>query len=633
MCGIAGIIAEDSKKYRQALKRMHEAMSHRGPDDEGFWESPSGRASLAHKRLRIIDLSENARQPMVSADGRFVLVYNGECYNYLDLKKRHSLKEIKWRCASDAEVVLELFARRGLAALNDLSGIYAAGVWNEEEKNFFLFRDRLGIKPVYYAMPKPKVFVFASEVRAILASGLVEPRISRAGLKSYLAYGFVQCPLTIVEGISELPPAYVLNLNQNFNLVFERYWSPPFPQNGSLIPLKGHWAEEIRHSFLQAVKSQIIGDVPVGVFLSGGVDSGAIVSGLAHLGISRPKTVTVSFPDYEQLDEGREAAQLACAMGSEHQDVPLSGSDMKRLLPEAMRAQDQPSCDAVNTYIVSKAAKEAGLTVALSGLGGDELFAGYGDFQRVPKAFKWRKRLAFMSPAFRGLLSTLPRNSRKCQKIGELFRGPSSLAGAFLASRRLFTSYQIDKVLNGSDGAQWASGLRDDDLCRLELETSLLDPRDAVSLCLLSTYTQSQLLRDCDAMGMAHAVEIRVPFLDNNFVEKVIRMGPAVRNYAGGKKTALLKALVGIVPAALGEKRKMGFTLPFEKWTREELRLEIERMLDFLVSPNSSLFSKKGTRLLWRDFVAKPEKVGWPRVWALYSLGTFLHQNNIDFSG
>ena len=632
MCGIAGIIAENSERFRQALMRMHQAMSHRGPDDEGFWQSPSDRAILSHKRLSIIDLSQNARQPMVSADGRFVLVYNGECYNYLELKQRPTLKEVKWRSSSDVEVVLELFARGGKAALHDLSGIYAAGVWDQEERKLFLFRDRLGIKPVYYAMPHPKVFVFASEVRAILASGLVERRVSRQGLRSYLAYGFVQCPLTIIEGIKELPAAHSLTLDENFDLVLERYWSPPFPQNGSLISLKEDGPERIRYSFLKAIKSQVMGDVPVGVFLSGGVDSGAIVSGLAHLGVSRRKTVTVSFPDYQRLDEGPEAAELASAMGCEHQEVPLSASHMEKLLPEAMRAQDQPSCDAVNTYIVSKAAKEAGLTVALSGLGGDELFAGYGDFERVPKASRWRRRLSILSPVFTALLPRLLGNDRKCQKIGELFRRPHSLAGAFLATRCLFTSYQIDEMFSSHNGAKWAPGQRDNRLRQLEWEASLLDPRDGVSFCLLSTYTQSQLLRDGDAMGMAHALEIRVPFLDDNFAQEVIQMGPALRTYAGGKKTAFLQALRGIIPPTLGEKRKMGFTLPFEKWTREELHPEIEKALHFLVSANNSPFSEKEIRVLWRNFAAKPERVGWPRVWALYALGTFLRQNDIDFS-
>jgi asparagine synthase (glutamine-hydrolysing) len=568
---------------------------------------------------------------MVSSDGGFVLVYNGECYNYGELRKRNILKDIKWRSSSDAEVVLELFARRGQAALNDLSGIYAAGVWNEREREFFLFRDRLGIKPVYYAMPAPEVFVFASEVRAILASGLLERRVSPEGLRSYLAYGFVQCPLTIAEGIKELPPAHLLSLDENFQVMLKRYWSPPFPQNGSLLPLKKERPDQIRESFLKAIKSQIVGDVPLGIFLSGGADSGALVCGLAHLGVSQCQTVTVSFPDYKHLDEGPEAAELASVMGCEHQEVSLSGSDMEKLLPETMRAQDQPSCDAVNTYIVSKAAREAGLTVALSGLGGDELFAGYGDFQRVPEALKWRKRLSLLSPILSGLLPRLSENGKKHQKIGELFRRPISLVEAFLAARRLFASFQIDEILSGANGSRWQK-VSSENLRELDSQTSLLDPRDGVSLCLLSTYTQSQLLRDCDVMGMSHSMEIRVPFLDDCFAQEVIKMGPAVRTYTGGKKTAFLQALAGIVPPTLGDKRKMGFTLPFEKWTREEMSQNIEGVLNFLGSTNHSLFSQEGIKKLWRDFTAKPEKVGWPRVWALYSLGTYFYENKLDFT-
>lgn len=629
MCGIAGILAEDAAQYRPALERMHEALRHRGPDGEGVWQSPGGQVLLAHRRLSILDLSECGRQPMVSADGRHVIAYNGECYNFRDLQSRDALRGLAWRSTSDTEVVLELLARQGSDALPELAGMFAGALWDERERSLLLFRDRLGIKPVYYATPQPGLFVFASEVRALLASGLVERRLDRAALESFLAYGFVQSPLTIIEGVRELPPAHWMSLRPGGTPAPRRYWTIPFPAAGESEPAGPELDQRIRDLFVSSVERHLVSDVPVGVFLSGGVDSGAILSAVARVSGGITKTVTAAFPDEDVFDEGQEARRLAQRAGAEHVEVPLSARDLLALLHESLEVQDQPSTDAVNTYIVSRAARQAGLTVVLSGLGGDELFGGYPSFRDVPRALRLHRSLRFLRPGAWEALARACRGDRRFVKIAELMRTDGSSLGCYLARRRLFSSSQIHRLLSERpDG--WIAGLEPAAHRDLAALSARLDPIDAVSLGELSVYMGSQLLRDCDVMGMAHSLEIRVPFLDNDLVDAVAAAGPAARRYDEGRKPAFVRAMDGIIDPALGRKRKMGFTMPFERWILGDLREQVEEVLTSNVLDGLGGFRPAAAAGLWSGFLRNPRRFGWTRPWSLYVLGRYVERHGLS---
>jgi asparagine synthase (glutamine-hydrolysing) len=561
---------------------------------------------------------------MATAGGRHVIVYNGECYNYRELKASRELAAIEWRSSSDAEVVLELLAREGEGGLQRMRGMYAGALWDEDSRRLLLFRDRLGIKPVYYAMPEPGLFMFASEVRAMLASGLVGRRVSPEAVVSYLAYGAVQCPYTMLEGVVELPPAHFLVIDDRASPRCQRYWQFLFSrgvQDGS-----GGSAERIRSAFLHAVGSHLVSDVPVGVFLSGGVDSGAIAC--AASGEGDLMGVTVTFPDAPEFDEGRRAREVAEFAGIRHVEVPMSGSDLRSCLTEALACQDEPTCDGLNTYVVSHAARAAGLKVALSGLGGDELFAGYPSFRDVPLIWRLRRALGAL-PLAREVCAAAGVRLQRLRKLQELASAPSGILSAYLVRRRLFTSAEISALLPGLGIDGWVPGIESERFEHLRDACASLSSSDAVSLAELSVYMLCQLLRDSDCMGMAQGLEIRVPFLDVGLVEAACALGDHVRDARNGAKRAFVHALGDILHPEIGTHRKQGFALPLQEWLLRDLRPEAEEVLLSGALCRALGFDAQTVARLWGQFVSKPKAVWWARPWALIALGRYLAHNDL----
>ncbi len=621
MCGIAGIVGNNSGEHRDAVVRMMAALEHRGPDGNGLWISPSGLCVLGHRRLAILDLSEAAHQPMVSLDGRFVLSYNGECYNFLELRKQFEDRGARFRSRGDTEVVLEALARDGAAALERFNAMFALALWDEQEKQLLLARDRFGQKPLYWA-PLGDGLVFASEVRALLASGLVERHISKAAVVSFLSYGAVQGPETIVAGVQLLPRATSLILRAGQAPRQSIYWRPSSSQR----PVA---ARDLRDAFVAAVKRHLVSDVPIGMFLSGGVDSSIITASACSVAKGAVKSLTVVFPDQPHQSEEEHARRIAQLMGAHHIEIPFTGRDMLSMLENALKQIDQPTIDAVNTYIVSRAARQAGLTVALSGVGGDELFGGYASFTEV----QWGLRLRRLSAPVRVLLGRLLKRSAPItvywSKLLDVLEAPARLVPVYLIRRKLFSSRWLRLLMPTVGGEGWLSGLDAEEEAALESLVEGQPSPDAVAHLELKSYLGQTLLRDTDVMGMACSLEIRAPFLDAEFADLALAQPPQARlPRRGTRKWLLIEAFRGWLPEENWCRPKQGFTLPFESWLRSELRQNIEEMVN---SPQHvpEWLDTRAVRTLWERFQSSPASIGWSRPWALLVLCHYLRQHKL----
>lgn len=634
MCGIAGIIANGVPDMGSCLARMSNKLVHRGPDDEGvsLWPagngSPSG-AGFAHRRLSIIDLSAAGHQPMSTPDGRFSIIFNGEIYNYRTLRKELETEGVQFKSHTDTEVLLQLYARRGTDCLRWLRGMFAFAVRDNETGELFVARDQLGIKPLYYYQTEG-LFIFASEVRALIASGLVPRRLSRAGLMSYLQNGSVASPATIIEDIRILAPGHYLVIKARRASSLEvrevSYTDDWLERAGAPVGLDRQAAVEVlRETLKESVRIHLESDVPLGPFLSGGIDSSAIVALMSQVSGNRPRTFSVVFSE-ERFSEAQHARQVARKFDTEHHEIHLGEQQLFDMLPAAIGAEDQPTMDGVNTYVVSKAVKEAGITVALSGLGGDELFAGYPTFRR---ALRLRSAARFPDSLRKGVASFGERvwnSSVQQKKLWQLLASDTTPAATCTISRQLFpfgdaSSFFVNRAefINGfnSNSARQANGFRGSDVI------------NDVSLYELRGYMANTLLRDTDCMSMAHSLEVRVPFVDVEVVRFVIGLPGEWKLNGGRPKPLLQDALGDLLPAEVARRPKMGFTLPFEEWMQSRLRDEIETTF-----ADDSQFTAIGlrpvaVREVWHRFLRAPRQVGWSRPWALYVLGRWCTQNQV----
>ncbi len=621
MCGIAGILGGNAAAHQDAVTRMLASMGHRGPDGSGVWTLPRGECVLGHRRLAILDLSPCAAQPMITSEGRFVLSYNGECYNFPELRKELVSGGVRFQSSGDTEVVLQSLAHDGQAALARFNAMFALALWDDREKRLLLARDRFGQKPLYWTTFHDGI-LFASEVRALLASGLVERRASAAGIRGYLCYGAVQGPHTIVAGIQLLPRATALSVTAGQTPQQSVYWQPPRAKKP--VPTR-----EIQEALAASVRRHLVSDVPIGLFLSGGVDSSAVVASACRQASGAVKSLAVVFPDQPRYSEAEHARRIARLSGADHSEIPMTGRDVLALLNQALDCMDQPTTDAINTYIVSQAALHAGLTVALSGLGGDELFGGYASFTDVPRLLKARRAIAPARAVARGLLNVLARSGGRRNKLIDLLDGPARLVPVYLIRRKIFTSRPLGELAPGLVGASWLNGLAPEREAELETLAGDRPLPDAIANLELEAYLGQTLLRDADVMGMACSLEIRAPFLDAEFAELVLAQPPAVRLPRGKvRKWPLIAALHEWLPQADWRRPKHGFTLPFEPWLTGILRPRVQEEIESF-GRSSDIFDIRQVRKLWQRFQNRPASVGWSRPWTLFVLGYYLHRHKL----
>jgi asparagine synthase (glutamine-hydrolysing) len=717
MCGIAGIVDFNGARDAGAIvRRMTATMVHRGPDDEGYLDD--GPIALGMRRLSIIDL-EGGHQPIFNEDESIAVVLNGEIYNFRELRSELESLGHVFRTRSDSEVIAHGYEEWGDDCVRHFEGMFAIAVYDRKSEvrgrksevrsqksevrnqelgvrshRLFLARDRLGMKPLYYyagvsdleethhgetehtenagrnpqsAIRNPQ-FLFASEVRTLLASGVVPKRLSRAALHSYLLFGSVSEPMTLVEGVLSLPPGHTLAIDLDAEVSSikpQPYWSIANGDQKSEVrsqkseirgqrsevrdrmsevnvgtptsyrfpltspALRSSPAARVRQLLVDSVRKHLIADVPIGIFLSSGIDSTSIAA-LASREAGAVHTFTVAFEETE-FNEAAMARRTATKLGTKHDELLLKSSEMLARLDEAIGALDQPSMDGINTYFVSAAARQAGLKVALSGLGGDEIFGGYKSTfgwtpryqriaavsSRVPEAV--RTAMAFAA-------STAGENLNRGdagRKIAALWNDSRSLPHPYFFARALFAPSQVSGLLNRAETngqALWWHWLSES----VE-QTRGLDSFAAVSCLEARSYLVNTLLRDTDSMSMAHSLEVRVPFLDHPLVEFVAQLPQEIKIGNGNPKGLLVDALADLLPAEVTAQTKRGFTFPWAEWLRGPLREKVETGLSSLSSLLREALNEGEVRRVWQSYLRG--KTSWSRPWSLYVLNEWVKRN------
>lgn len=624
MCGINGIFGiRDKEVAHEKIHAMNNCLKHRGPDDEGIFLDD--QVALGQRRLSIIDLSAAGHQPMYSSDKKFVIVYNGELYNYAELRAElTNLDSYTFNTHTDTEVVLAAFMVWGPACLDKFNGMYAFAIWNLATKDLFIARDRLGIKPLYY-FHADNIFAFSSEMRPLLNTGMVSKKVDEVGLVDYLRFHTVHAPRTIIQDIKMLMPGhYMYYKNQQVKL--HQYWG--LKENISKASEGKSYKEictDVRELLTKAVERRLIADVPFGAFLSGGIDSSAIVGLMSKVSKEKVKTFSITF-DESEFSEAKYAQLIAKKFGTDHHEIKLKPADLIDTLPEALKSMDHPSGDGINTYLVSKATKNAGITMALSGLGGDELFAGYPVYKYALK-LKKRQWLNFIPAGLRraaGGLLKIVRPSVASDKIAEMVGQKQIDVGSFYPIfRQILLDSQISKITN-------FKRLTPNSIC-LRVKDFDLNDREKwisqVSIADISTYMQNTLLRDTDQMSMANALEVRVPFIDYTLVEYVLGISDEHKEGEITKRL-LVDAMGDLLPSEIVHRPKMGFVLPWKYWLKNELRQFCSDKIGALAK--RKWFNETEINKLWEGFLNNDPKISWSYIWYLVILENWLQENAIE---
>jgi asparagine synthase (glutamine-hydrolysing) len=629
------------------VRRIAAAMRHRGPDDEGYLsDARVPGLALGMRRLSIIDLPAG-HQPVWNETHDVAVIFNGELYNYRELRERLGMLGHRFSTKSDTEVLVHGWEEWGEDLLGELRGMFAFALLDLRARYatapiLFLARDPLGIKPLYYTQSQDG-FAFASEVRALPAGGLGERKLSQDALTSYLLFGSVSEPVTMLEGVFSLPPGHrmLLYVPERRRTPRARPWWDVASSPAARDPKKprdlADAARRLRPMLEDAVRAHLIADVPVGLFLSSGLDSSTIAALAAR---TQPgiHSFTLTFPG-TPYDEAAAARSVAEHCGTQHREVPLDGGAVLTRIDEVLGALDQPTMDGVNTYFVSWAAREVGLKVALSGLGGDELFAGYSSFsdtQRMQKLI----RLAWFVPApLRRALAPLlasmagDRSSPDApRKAAGAWNFPDALPHPYFFTRSLFAPGQIEKVIEpqfrlsaiNADGVTldptWLGWLE-----RTAGEARKMESTAATAWLEMRTYMASTLLRDTDSVSMARSLEVRVPLLDTPLVEFVQTLPDAARLRPGAQKALLTDAIGDLLPPGILAQRKRTFTLPWEAWLRGPLRSRVQGSLAEPVAALVPYLQKNGMSQVWSAFVNG--KTSWSRVWSLFVLNEWCREN------
>lgn len=571
MCGIAGIFAfKDAAPPvdRKELRLIRDYMIARGPDGQGEWFSNNGRVAFGHRRLAIIDLTDGGAQPMASADGQLVITFNGEIYNYKELRKTLEGQGCIFRSDSDTEVLLHLYALNGENMLHDLRGMFAFALWDARKKAMLLARDAFGIKPLYYTLGQ-NTFRFASQVKALLAGGQIDTSPEPAGHTGFFLWGNVPAPYTLYRGIRALPAGH-------FQWVNEKGINAPSPYclisdilaQAASNPARGSLGDAfdaIQAAFSDSIAAHHISDVPVGMFLSAGIDS-ALITAMSIARGEKPHTLTLAFAEFADTaeDEAPLAEQIAAQFGTRHDTIAVKRADFQKQYHQLLTNMDQPSIDGINTWFVSKAAASRNMKVALTGLGGDEIFASYPSFIEVPRI----RRLA-------GPFSNFPSVGKQIRKLSSpilsrftspkyasMFEYGGTLGGAYLLRRALFLPWELPHMLDVDLARQGLMQLDTEDQLNATC-AAITQDRLAVSALEMNWYMRHMLLVDSDWASMAHSLELRVPFLDLPLLRTV---APWLASFPDLKKSNVAAALAPQLPNALLNKPKTGFSVPVRDW-------------------------------------------------------------------
>jgi asparagine synthase (glutamine-hydrolysing) len=604
MCGIAGIVTPDALAYRSALDRMVGKLTHRGPD--GCGAHLFSNCALGHTRLSIVDL-KSGDQPMLAGDGRTAITFNGEIFGYREIK--NNLPDYEFRTTSDTEVMLALYARYAEGMLRHLPGQFAFALWDERNQTLFAARDRFGEKPFYYAWGSRGEFVFASEIKSILASGLIKPKLNRAALRHYLQYLYIHPLETIYSNVFTLPPAHYLTV-KNGKATVEKYWDLPKPSGAISEP---DAIAEFKRLFEQSIERQLIADVPVAAFLSGGLDSSSVVA-VASQKYAGLRTFSFGFRD--SIDERPFARQIAEKYGTNHLELKDDGRDISDLMWEMARVYDEPFADSSNipTYLISQAASRYG-KVVITGDGGDELLAGYSGWYRplweMERAGRYPETAVALARWVAGISSRftlpIPGPLATTAHAGDLRNQYSSITEAYAEIKKVFGDHELQGLgINGNRNYEV-----------LQTKSDLKGSVDDAFRMDLSWYLPGDILVKTDRASMAHGLELRAPFLDVDLASFCISLPSSMKIRGSEDKWILRRAYETAWTDEIRKRGKCGFGAPVDKWLRQAQVADLKNRL--LNNPGHALFSLIGFAASRAIVVADDY-----RTWTLLVLGLWL---------
>ncbi|MGN6492503.1 MAG: asparagine synthase (glutamine-hydrolyzing) [Agriterribacter sp.] len=622
MCGIAGILSFSgvSADNSDAVVKMTNALAHRGPDADGFFIEKG--IALGHKRLSILDLSTASNQPFFDDSGRYVLVFNGEMYNYEEV--RSQLKDYPFKTSGDTETLMAAYSKWGVNCLKHFKGMFAFAVWDRQEEELRLVRDRMGVKPLYYYLDDDKI-IFASEIRSILSSGLVSRKICKEAIFEYFSYQSVSSPLTMVQGIKQLESGCYLSIKKG-EINKRQYWSVTDSASVFEYTDKVAIQANIRRLLVQSVQRRFVSDVPVGAFLSGGIDSSIVVGLMAEECKIRPATFNISFSEKE-YDESIYAEIIAKKFNAHHTKIQLSPTAMLDELENALSAMDTPSGDGINTFVVSKAIRQTGIKVALSGIGGDELFAGYPIFNQFQKLHAKKNSWKNTNLLRKVIAALMPvkQFSNKGYRLLQLLNCSSpDIDQVYPVLRQILSPTLIHKLLNVSEIKSTALQQK---LSSISTELNTLPVLSQVSAAEYLGYTQYTLLKDTDQMSMAVALEAREPFFDTDLIEYVMGIPDEYKQpvYA---KSLLVESVKPLLPDDIVFRKKQGFVFPWDLWMKKELRTFCEtRILEIC---KRDFVNADGLKQYWQRFLNNDSSIRWAEIWLFIVLEYWLEKNNVN---
>jgi asparagine synthase (glutamine-hydrolysing) len=613
MCGIAGFYSTSQKFSETNLKNMTTALSHRGPDADGFFFD--GICGLGHRRLSIIDLSAAANQPMFTPDERFAMVYNGEVYNFKELKKQ---LDTPLRTNSDSEVILALFAKMNIRAVYQLNGIFAFAIYDQFEKALYLFRDRIGVKPLYYYYDEEN-FAFASEIKSLLELPQIAKNLDKSAVADFLHLGYIPAPKSIFQNIHKMPAGSWLKISPQ-GLVQDQYWSlsekvydAATQKKLGILNREAEAKQQLKKTLLSAVNYQLVSDVPLGVFLSGGIDSSLVTALATQEADNQINTFSIGFKE-NKFNESEYARAVAKHLNTNHHELMVSTEEAKALIPQLIDIYDEPFADssAIPTLLVSKLARQH-VTVALGGDGGDEQFFGYGMYQ-------WAERLAkpFWQTVRKPVAGTLRMfKGNKYQKARSLFnysKKQDLASHIFSQEQHLFSKKEISNLLI-NPGSQSKYGF-------LPVKRNL-NAMEAQALFDLQYYLQDDLLVKVDRASMRFGLEARVPLLDHRVIEFAINLAPELKYKNKTSKYLLKQVLYDYVPAKMFDRPKQGFAIPLIDWLKTDLQYLIDDYLNENIIKHYGLVKYEAVDSIKKQFL-KGNSYYYNRLWALIVLHQFM---------
>lgn len=631
MCGIAGF-CNGSEHWKQDIERMNEKMYYRGPDASGIWSNDEHTVVFGHRRLAIVDLTPSGAQPMESHDGRYVIAYNGEIYNYAKIKEK-LLRENKvtaFKGTSDTEVLLEAVSAYGLEqTLRMAKGMFAIALYDKEKQMLSLARDRVGEKPLYYGFVADdegrERFVFASDLNSVAALEKFNNPINTAVLENYFRYGYIPAPYSVYENVWKLEPGKILEIKSPFNkYIIKTYWSiqetAVYGQDHLFTGSEEEAAEELERLLKDAIRDQMMADVPVGAFLSAGIDSSTVVALMQSLSRQKVRSFTIGMWDPE-FNEAEIAAQTAKILGTEHTELYITEQDAKGVIPKLPGMFGEPFADSsqIPTYLVSMMTREH-VTVSLSGDGGDELFCGYGTYRSINRIWDQTRRIPYW-----------------IRKPASVLLGAVSAQqhGALATKARLLGAKGIEDMYLRSEIGEGFRIVRRDirktEGCQTIMDTyphSLLkEPQHNLMLMDLMMYHPDDILNKVDRTAMSVSLETRVPMLDRDVVEFAWTLPLSYRNGNGVTKKILRDILYRYVPRELMERPKTGFSIPLHKWLKEtELRAWAESLIDRNILDRQGILDADVVWRLWTDYVEKD-------IWRVQIWYILMFQQWMQFSG